>query len=322
VATMNPIGKMRQVGDLLLSQGRFVEAYTVYDELYRQMWALFGIVQASLTNTAGGAFGHPVFKDSARGYAEPVASVLCARTYGASLPTILEEFQRVLLGHLECICSSEQISRETNCEAVLNEFAVFFVLALQPSRQRKITPVFAVVTSVIDKDHRLRRIRPNYLRRDIEKHLVDSAEKSRNGEWNSVNHLLLDYLGYTAQTTTDLYTKVLRIAGPGSDHSSHRSHGQNHQENQNNGRQEKNEGRGSTSVSATEREMKLHCGRLFGLKGVMTKSEVRSRYIHSVSLYHPDKVQHMGKELQELAEAKTKELNAAYEWLKTTYDIS
>ena len=311
MATMNPIGRMRQVGDLLLSQGRFVEAYTVYDELYRQMWALFGIVQSSLPNTAGSAFVHSSSRAPAgRAYLEPVASVLCARTYGATLSSILEEFQKVVLGHLQCICSSQEISRETACEAVLNEFAVFFILALQPSRLRKITPVFAVVTPVIDKDRRLKRVRPNYLRRDIEKHLVDSAEKTKSGEWSDVNHLLLDYLGHTAQTGTDLYTRVLRIAGPCSDRSSHRSSSHRHQAHPH------------TSAHLTEQEMKQQCGRLFGLKGVMTKSEVRSRYIHSVSLYHPDKVQHMGKELQDLAEEKTKELNMAYDWLKTKYDIS
>lgn len=322
MATMNPIGKMRQVGDFLLSQGRFVEAYTVYDELYRRMWALFGIVQSSLPNTAGGAFGHPPAGISGgRGYAEPVASVLCARTYGASLSTILEEFQRVLLGHLECICSSREICRETTCETVLNEFAVFFVLALQPSQLRKITPVFAVVTPVIDRDHRLKRIRPNYLRRDIEKHLIDSAEKTRNGEWHDVSHLLLDYLGHTAQTGTDLYVRVLRIAGPGPDPSSHRSYSHERQADQNSAGREGG-GRSSTCVHPTEQEMKRQCGRLFGLKGIVTKSEVRSRYIQSVSLYHPDKVQHMGKELRDLAEEKTKELNMAYDWLKTRYDIS
>ena len=43
--------------------------------------------------------------------------------------------------------------------------------------------------------------------------------------------------------------------------------------------------------------------------------------ICSVSLYHPDKVQHLGPELKDLAERKTKELNEAYDWLKEKYAI-
>lgn len=319
VAQMNPIARMRQVGDFLLSQGRFAEAYTVYDELYRQMWGLFGIVQASLTNTAGGAFGN-FSPDTAgrRAYAEPVASVLCARMYGATLSSILEEFQQVLHGHLQCICNSRELSAETSSDAVLNEFAVFFCLALQPTRLRKITPVFAVVTAVVDKEHRLRRLRPNYLRRDIERRLIESAEQCKDCEWKSVNQLLLNYLDITSQTSTDLYSRVLRIAGPRWDRSYKRSRAEDHQESQKNTRQKETD---FDSVTATEMEKKLHYGKLLGLQGVITKSEVHSRYISTVALYHPDKVQHMGKELQDLAEQKTKELNAAYDWLKAKYNI-
>ena len=43
--------------------------------------------------------------------------------------------------------------------------------------------------------------------------------------------------------------------------------------------------------------------------------------ICSVSLHRPDKVQHLGPELKDLAERKTKELNEAYDWLKEKYAI-
>lgn len=320
VAQMNPISRMRQVGDLLLSEGRVAEAYTVYDELYRQMWGVFGTVQASLTGTAfGSAFGSSRGNTDGRDtYAEPVASVLCARLYGATLSSVLEEFQQVLHGHLQCICSSRDLSKQASSDTVLNEFAVFFILALQRTRVRKITPVFAVVTAVVDKDHKFRRLRPNCLRREVEKRLVEAAEESRNTEWKSVNNLLLNYLDLTSQSSSDLYTRVLRITGPRWDRSYKRSQTQDRQESRSNNRRNEKAFDAST---ASEAEKKLHYGKLFGLKGVITKSEIRSRYISTVALYHPDKVQHLGKELQDFAEEKTKELNAAYDWLKARYDI-
>jgi hypothetical protein len=317
---MNTISKLRQAADFLLTEGKYAEAYTVYDELYRQMWTLFGTVQANLSNTAGGAFGNPMASTGGRKvYAEPVASVLCARVYGATLSSVLDEFQRVTFGHLQCICNSRDVCAEASTDTVLNEFAVFFVLVLQPTRIKKITPIFGAVTAVLDKEHRLRRIRSNYLRRDVEKYIIESAEKCKDGEWKIVNHLLLSYLDFTAQTTTELYTRVLRIAGPRWDRSRQRQFNQEQQESQRKNRQQQRPA--FDPATATEQEKKAHYGKLLGLQGVLTKSEVRSRYISTIALYHPDKVQHLGKELRDLAEEKTKEFNAAYQWLKAKYKI-
>ncbi len=40
--------------------------------------------------------------------------------------------------------------------------------------------------------------------------------------------------------------------------------------------------------------------------------EIRSRYRELLLRYHPDRVQHLGREFQELADRRTKELNAAF----------
>jgi DnaJ like chaperone protein len=55
--------------------------------------------------------------------------------------------------------------------------------------------------------------------------------------------------------------------------------------------------------------------------GKMTKEQIRSKYIGLISLYHPDRVQHLAPEFKELAEMKSKEINAAYDWLRTKYQI-
>jgi hypothetical protein len=74
-------------------------------------------------------------------------------------------------------------------------------------------------------------------------------------------------------------------------------------------------------ATATDEEKMAYYGRLIGLMGKVTKAQIRSKYINMISLYHPDKVQHLGPELRELAEMKTKEINAAYDWLKSKYNI-
>jgi len=60
---------------------------------------------------------------------------------------------------------------------------------------------------------------------------------------------------------------------------------------------------------------------LFGLDGEPSWSEVKKAYTKTVQLYHPDKVAGMGPELQDVAEAKMKALNAAYSLLQRHYGI-
>lgn len=60
---------------------------------------------------------------------------------------------------------------------------------------------------------------------------------------------------------------------------------------------------------------------LFGLDGEPAWSEVKKAYTKTVQLYHPDKVAGMGPELQDVAEAKMKTLNAAYSLLQRHYGI-
>jgi len=57
---------------------------------------------------------------------------------------------------------------------------------------------------------------------------------------------------------------------------------------------------------------------VLGLHPGATKDEIRAAYRNRMSKYHPDKVAHLGIELQELAKAKALELNQAYETLSQT----
>lgn len=56
---------------------------------------------------------------------------------------------------------------------------------------------------------------------------------------------------------------------------------------------------------------------ILGVPQNATPNEIKSAYHRQASKYHPDKVAHLGKEFQELAEERFKELNWAYEILKS-----
>ena len=49
---------------------------------------------------------------------------------------------------------------------------------------------------------------------------------------------------------------------------------------------------------------------------IIDQEKLNIAWKKKIELYHPDKVSHLAKEIQELAEEKTKELNAAYDKIK------
>lgn len=60
---------------------------------------------------------------------------------------------------------------------------------------------------------------------------------------------------------------------------------------------------------------------IFGFVGPYSKDDVKKRYRELISKYHPDKVHHLGKEFQVIAEEKTKMIHEAYKYFKETYNI-
>ncbi|MBW1999566.1 MAG: DnaJ domain-containing protein, partial [Deltaproteobacteria bacterium] len=54
---------------------------------------------------------------------------------------------------------------------------------------------------------------------------------------------------------------------------------------------------------------------VLGIERSASKEEIKSAYRNLVNKYHPDKVAHLGKEFQSLAEEKFKEIQRAYQEL-------
>jgi hypothetical protein len=324
---MNTIEKMREVADLLVNQRKYNEAYIIFDELYRQIWSIFGTVQCSLSAYSNSYLRPRISSDYLlqKLYPEPAVNVLCTRIYNINLSLMLNEFVRVMQGHLRCISSSWQVRKEISPDIVLNEFAVLYTLALQPVQQRKLIPIFSIATAIVDRSNRVKRIISNYPRTIVEKLLIEDAQKCKDGKLKSINYLLLDYLLSIGDRKTELFRKLSSIVGPYSyrfQYNQHRSDPYDKYEPYERQRQHTSSSSHKFySATATEAEKDAYYGQLIGLMGKVTKEQIRSKYISLISLYHPDRVQHLGPELKKLAEMKSKEINAAYDWLKSKYHI-
>jgi DnaJ-domain-containing protein 1 len=89
-------------------------------------------------------------------------------------------------------------------------------------------------------------------------------------------------------------------------------------QNGNHAGQEKTSGRPAPSAQeGKEREY----GTLLGLKGVVSKQDVRRKYLEAIAKYHPDKVNHLAPEFQAMAEEKTKALTEAYQYFRAKYGL-
>ena len=55
---------------------------------------------------------------------------------------------------------------------------------------------------------------------------------------------------------------------------------------------------------------------ILGITPAATSGEIRDAYQKLVKQYHPDQVAHLGPELREVAERRTKEITAAYNQIK------
>jgi hypothetical protein len=325
---MSTIEKMRGVADLLVSQKKFDEAYTIYDELFHQIWGVFGAVQCSYSgypvNPIGTRF--PFDPTLRKQFPEPAANTLCLRLYNTNLSLILDEFIKVMYGHLQCIISSPHIHKEISFDTVLTEFAVLYTLVLQPIRSRRLSPVFSMSTALVDRNNRLKRIISNYPRSVIEKLLVEHATTCKDIRWKTINHILSDYLLRTGYRKSEFFRKVSKTVDPGYYRFQYDHHytGRNEKNNRYNDYEKYKQQSSSSSRkfhpnNATEQEKNAYYGKLIGLSGKVTKEQIRSKYIGMIFLYHPDRVQHLGPEIKELAETKSKELNAAYDWFKEKY---
>jgi len=60
---------------------------------------------------------------------------------------------------------------------------------------------------------------------------------------------------------------------------------------------------------------------VLGLRGRVSRDDIRQRYLELMRQYHPDKVNHLGPKLREVAERETKAINQAYEFFRSKYGM-
>jgi len=66
-------------------------------------------------------------------------------------------------------------------------------------------------------------------------------------------------------------------------------------------------------------KLKRRYRQILGINVGDSPETIRKKYKELIAKYHPDKVQHLGVEFQEIAEKKTKEIMEAYDFFRKKY---
>jgi len=77
--------------------------------------------------------------------------------------------------------------------------------------------------------------------------------------------------------------------------------------------------RGADRQAPPEVDPAARYATILGVKPGSAPQTIRAHYVDRVKKYHPDRVQHLGPEFQEMAEQKLKDINEAYGYFKNRY---
>ena len=333
---------MREIADSLLDQGKYEEAYYIYDEIYNQIWVVIGTVQNGLNDFSQSYLGNSYksnfeFRNL---YTLKATESIFKKWFELDVIQTLNELTFTTYGHLQSICYSPKLNSTLSAETIYNEFLVLHTLILEIENENWMNSLSKIVTPQVE-GRLLKKLRSNLTEKNLTKSIIENAAKIKRTDWYNVNFTFLDYLFNIGDNSSKLYTSVYEVVGYHFKHKTHKrsSSKTKNGEGDNSGQYESYEEyeryeryerfekhsfkreEEFDPVTATEFEKAKYFGKLLGLTGRVSKSQIRQNYLELVSKYHPDKVFDLGEELKILAEKKTKQLNLAYEWMKKKYNL-
>lgn len=329
------LNKIKNSANTLLGLNKFEEAFNVYSIITENIFAAIEHSNSALTGFIKNfpkKNSNDLF-DLKEKYQLKIFENYCDKKFGLSVDLVKNEFELSLLGELKSISRSNTLSASIPKDLV---FAKTFLLQNLIIEDKTSFPaiVSKVFTLVNENDITL-KVKPNFTTDYISNQIIKNSEFIMETDYSESNTLLLDYLLQIGDTDSKLFTELkiktnynFKYRQKSKTHS--KTHSNNDYEKYERYEKyefyEKYERRKYDNdeidlSKATEYEKANYFGKLFKLKGRVTKSQIRKTYIDLINKYHPDKVSNLGDELKELAERKTKLINIAYEYFKKKYNL-
>ncbi len=335
---MTRIKELRALGDYLIEQKEYEKAFYVYSEIYDRFWDAIAKIQTGI-NEFSREFLANTFRASLefkRNFHLSAVNSTFIREFDLDLDEALNEYIFLSFGRLQSIIYSEKILHGLTSHVIIHEFLTLYNLLLNAVNENWVNILLKNYTPILDKG-KIKSIIPRIKEQEAKKIIIELSPKLQNEEWRIVNTLLLDYLVITEQNKSRFFSSLKKTVGNYSFgyrksyyRADEKKRGGNtyrkyeryekYEEYDYDAKKEKEENEIHPELMNEEYKA-IYYGKVLGLKGKVTKKEIRKQYLKLIALYHPDKVADLGPELIELAEKKTKEINIAYEWLKKKYNF-
>lgn len=330
------IQKLREVADSIFEQHTYDDAFIIYDTIYTQIWTAIGLIQNAyldFTNKyLGGSFKLNYKLRSE--FNNEISDNIFKKFFELDSEQILNEFIFTIFNKLQCISYSSYLCKITSTESVYLDFLILQNLVKENELKDWVNDILKFSTPIVE-DYNLKKIKTNLTDSSIKRQLIENSEKLKNTDWKEINNCILDYLFNMGDNSSTLYTSIKKTVGTHFNKKTHRKKTQsssktdysNQEKSYTYYRNERHEKFSNffeekfDSTKATDFEKAKYYGKVLGLSGKVTKSYIRKKYLELIAKYHPDKVFDLGEELKILAELKTKQINAAYEWMKKKYNI-
>ncbi len=326
---MGNISKLRDIADNLSKNGDLNGAYIIYDEINNQVWAALGSAQQGLHEFSKDYLAHNMMQsiEFKNDYSAKVLNSIFTKRFNLDIDQTVNEFIFSLYGRLNCIVQIKELWKTIPSSEVLSEFLTIYTLVIHSTKTRWVNHLLQINTPVVSENHLL-RLRSNFSIDRLENKLIHLSKPLLHTDWSHLNELLADYLGHIGKRSSELYSSVSGTS-KGSEKRKRKSYKryrkyeryEKYEEYESYEEYDEKENKTFNAKKATEKEKAAFYGTVLGLTGLVTKSQIKKKYLELITKHHPDKVSGLGKEIVELAERKTKELNEAFEWFKKKYNI-
>lgn len=325
------ITKLRTIADNLFEQHNYDDAFFIYDEIYSRIWSAIGLIQNGISDFTN-RFLNASFKANYKLKKEfhvDISNNIFKKWFDLDNDQIHNEFTFTIYNRLQSISYSTFLTKTISSDSIYLDFLTLQNLVVQNESDDWVNELLKYATPIVE-DFSLKKIKPNLSDATVKKHLIENADKLKNTDWKEINVCILDYLFNMGDNSSNLYTSIHKIVGTHFRQKTHRKKSQTKDGGKSYSyekyeRYEKHEHYEKyywtnddkfDPTKATDFEKANYYGKVLGLSGKVTKSYIRKKYLELIAKYHPDKVFDLGEELKILAELKTKQINAAYEWMK------
>lgn len=333
---MENLIKLRESADFLYKYSHFEEAYNVYEQIYLRIWFALGYVLAEM-NKFSSSFITGSFKatvDFKNDFNAKSAGSVFKKWYNLDLDQVWNELLFCTYYELQCVNNSDILTSQIPQQRVIKKFLIVYYL-INNTQEKWVNTLLRFFTPVV-KENQIEKIRINLPEKEILRNIVSQAENIKLTDWSLFNNDLLEYLHRVKEIHSKFYTELTSKIGPYKKNTGRRE--DKKQENQKEhyekyeryekyekyeryekfGNPGKNEFNPKT---ATDFEKENYYGKILGLQGKLTKSQIRKKYLEMITKYHPDKVNDLGEEFIRMAETKTRDIIEAYQWISKKYSI-